>query len=323
MVTTGTTAPTTTPVEATESSNPAVDTLRSVLSPSRTNVAPSERPISLIGGAALVLFGLWRRSPLSFLLALGGAEMLYRGATGYCPVYGALGVNTAEPTNTGQAAGLAGQAATRGIHVEKTITVNRPREEVYCAWRDFENFPRFMKHLEAVACGPNGMSHWVAKAPLGAKVEWDAEVINDLQNEMIAWRSIGDSAVPNSGFVRFADAPEGRGTEVKVLLEYNPPAGIIGATFARLFGEEPEKQLDDDLRRFKQMMEAGEIPMTEGQPTGRGRKIGDEFYEGRHEELDKIRASDAEEQVGAASEESFPASDPPGWTGRREDNPSA
>lgn len=96
MVTTGTTAPTTTPVEATESSNAALDTVRSVLSPSRTNVAQSERPISLIGGAALVLFGLWRRSPLSLLLALGGAEMLYRGATGYCPVYGALGVNTAE-----------------------------------------------------------------------------------------------------------------------------------------------------------------------------------------------------------------------------------
>jgi len=295
-----------------------------VVSPSRTNVAPSERPISLIGGAALLLFALWRRSPLSFLLALGGAEMLYRGATGYCPVYGTLGINTAEPTNTGQAAGMAGQAATRGIQVEKTITVNRPREEVYCAWRDFENFPFFMKHLEAVACGPNGMSHWVAKAPLGTKVEWDAEVINDLQNEMIAWRSIGDSAVPNSGFVRFADAPDGGGTELKVMLEYNPPAGVIGATFAKLFGEEPEQQVEDDLRRFKQMMEAGEIPMTEGQPAGRGRKIGDEFYEGRHEEIDKIRASSAEERVGQSSEESFPASDPPSWTtSKRDENPTA
>jgi uncharacterized membrane protein len=147
----------------------------------------------------------------------------------------------------------------RGIQVKKSITINCSREEAYPFWRDFENLPRFMAHLESVRVLDQRRSYWKAKAPLGATVEWTAEIIEDRPNEIIAWRSTEEADVTNSGQVRFMPAPGGRGTEVHVELRYDPPGGIIGATVAKLFGEEPSQQVDGDLRRFKQLLEVGEV----------------------------------------------------------------
>jgi uncharacterized membrane protein len=151
------------------------------------------------------------------------------------------------------------QRRERGIRVRKAITVNSSPEEAYDFWRNFENLPWFMAHLESVRVMDHRRSYWKAKAPLGATVEWVAEITEDRPNQLIAWRSLEGSDVPNSGQVRFVPAPRDRGTEVHVELTYDPPGGIIGATVAKLFGEEPSQQVDGDLRRFKQVLEVGEV----------------------------------------------------------------
>ncbi len=146
-----------------------------------------------------------------------------------------------------------------GVHVTQSLTINRPRNEVYGFWHNFENLPRFMAHLESVQVLDNNRSRWKAKAPAGTTVEWEAETIEDRPNELIAWRSLPDATIPNSGSVRFKDAPGNRGTEIHVDLRYQPPGGKLGSLIAKLFGEEPEQQVKGDLRRFKQVMETGEI----------------------------------------------------------------
>jgi uncharacterized membrane protein len=145
-----------------------------------------------------------------------------------------------------------------GIQVTRSITVNRPPEEAYQLWHNFENLPRFMAHLESVQV-QGTRSRWRAKAPLGMSVEWDAEILVDRENEAIAWRSLPGADVPNEGAVRFIPAPGGRGTEIHVELSYEPPVGAAGEAFARLFGEEPSQQVAGDLRRFKQLLETGEV----------------------------------------------------------------
>ena len=162
----------------------------------------------------------------------------------------------------------------RTIRVKKAITVNRPLEEVYRFWRDFPNLPRFMNHLASVEVTGERRSHWVAKAPAGMTVEWDAEIIDDRPNELIAWRSLEGADVDNSGAVRFERAPGGRGTEVSLEMQFSPPGGVISAKIAKLWGEEPEQQVQEDLRSFKRVMETGEIATTEGQPSGGARSRG-------------------------------------------------
>lgn len=238
---------------------------------SGVNVNQTERWISGLAGGALALYGLTRRTWGGAALALVGGTLIARGSTGHCYMYDALGVNTAG-TETGNP--LVSVPAGHGIKVEKSVTVNRSPEEVYRFWRDFQNLPRFMNHLESVSDLGSGRSHWVAKAPAGKTVEWDAEVYNEKENELIAWRSLEGADVDNAGSVRFEPAPEGRGTVVRVTLKYDPPAGKLGSLVAKLWGEEPSQQIDEDLRRFKQVMEAGEIPTTEGQPSGRSASAG-------------------------------------------------
>ncbi|MDQ6612329.1 MAG: SRPBCC family protein [Gemmatimonadota bacterium] len=146
-----------------------------------------------------------------------------------------------------------------GIRVRRSVTINRPTAEVYDFWRDFENLPLFMQHLESVIAKEGNISHWVAKAPAGTTVEWDAELTQEVPNELLAWRSVDGATVPNSGTVRFTAAPGDRGTEVHVDLQYSPPGGMLSALIAKLFGEEPALQVADDLRRFKQVLETGEV----------------------------------------------------------------
>jgi len=150
------------------------------------------------------------------------------------------------------------------------VTINKPAAELYQHWHDFANLPRFMHHLEAVHDLGEGRSHWQAKAPLGQSVEWDAQIINDVENKLIAWQSTDEAQVGNAGSVRFTPAPFERGTEVRVTLSYAPPAGKAGVSLANLLGEEPGRQVADDLRRFKQLMEAGELPTNDRQPIGPG-----------------------------------------------------
>ncbi|HEY4541052.1 MAG TPA: SRPBCC family protein [Noviherbaspirillum sp.] len=154
------------------------------------------------------------------------------------------------------------------IEFEKTIIVNRSREACYRFWRDLEGLPRFMRHLESVTVLDEHRSYWKAKGPLGFTVEWESELSADEPEEFMAWRSISGSEVDNEGTVRFERAPGGRGTLIYVWMRYMPPGGVGGALLAKLFGESPEQQLDEDLRRFKWLIETGEIPTTVGQPSG-------------------------------------------------------
>ncbi|HJV86123.1 MAG TPA: SRPBCC family protein [Noviherbaspirillum sp.] len=154
------------------------------------------------------------------------------------------------------------------LHVEKSLIINRAPEDCYRFWHDFENFPRFMKHVESVRISGENRMHWVAKGPAGLDIEWNAELTADEPNRYLAWRSIEGSDVENFGSVRFENAPGMRGTIVRVELHYSPPGGKAGALIAKLFGEEPSQQIDEDLRRFKWLIETGEIPTTIGQPSG-------------------------------------------------------
>jgi uncharacterized membrane protein len=156
------------------------------------------------------------------------------------------------------------------VNITKGVTINRPRETIYEFWREFSNLGHFMTHVRSVTSTTNTRSHWVVTSPAGQTVEWDAEIVEDRPNERIAWRSLEGSDIRQEGSVRFERAPADRGTEVHVSLRYDPPAGEAGATLAKLFGEEPTQQITDDLRRFKQVMETGEVVRSEGSLEGAG-----------------------------------------------------
>jgi uncharacterized membrane protein len=224
-----------------------------------------ERWLSVLGGTALGLFGLSRRSLGGLALGALGGSLVYRGLSGHCACYQALGISTAE--EHGPATSV---PAGHGVKVEESITVNKPAAELFRFWRNFENLGRFMDHLESVRVEGH-RSHWVACGPLGTRVEWDAEIINERPNEVIAWRSLPGSEIDTAGSVHFRPLPGDRGTEVRVSLKYDPPAGKVGAAVARLFGQSPQSRVREDLRRFKQFMETGEVATTAGQPRGTGR----------------------------------------------------
>lgn len=157
----------------------------------------------------------------------------------------------------------------QSIKVEKTVTIDKSAAELYHFWHNFENLPRFTRHIKNVKAYDDRRSHWITSAPLDSSVEWDAEIIDDRPNELIAWKSIAGADIDNAGSVQFKPAPGDRGTEVKVVTAYNPPAGAIGDAIATLFGENPKQQIGDDLARFKMLVEAGEIATNDGQPSGR------------------------------------------------------
>ena len=267
----------------------------------RVNVGLGERAVSLATGLAGMYFILTRRPglKLGLPLVMDAGYMIYRGATGHCFLYQALEINRAQEGN-------------KGIQMQHSITVNLPREQLYRIWRNFENLPRFMKHLQRVdvdEASGGKRSHWVAQGPFGRKVEWEAAITDEWENEHISWRSLPGSIMSNTGSVHFENAPGNRGTILHVSMQYNPPGGSLGAAIAKLFGEEPGQQLKEDLRHFKQMMEAGEIPSVEGQPSGRNKEFQYSLDE-RNRERDVVEE---------ASAQSFPASDPPAWiSGKKE-----
>jgi len=218
------------------------------------NMGIIDRSIAGLLGAGLIGFGATRRSlPAMISSIAGGGALLAMSATGYCPFYHALAIDnaregTAQPSNYYD----------EGIHVIVSYVISKSPQELFEFWRNFENLPKFMHHLKSVTCkGPNH-SHWIARGPAGIDVEWDAEIINEEANHLISWRTVGEADVDNAGTVLFVPTADGAGTRVHVNLDYIPPAGKLGKVIAKLFGEEPEQLIRDDLRRFKQIMETGE-----------------------------------------------------------------
>jgi uncharacterized membrane protein len=239
------------------------------------NVGDGERWVSVLGGAALAVYGLDRRDLGGGLLAVLGAELMRRGATGHCVVYDALNVSTASdatahgPHRDLPASRAATVRASRAVKVEHTITVKRPAEELYAFWRDPSSIQRVLDFVESVQQVSDTRAHWRAHGPAGKTIEWDAEIINDIPNQLLAWKSVGDADIPNAGSLHFRPAPNGRGTEVRIVFEYEPPAGHLGAWVAKLLRANPDTQVRDALRRFKQLAETGEIVTTDGQTSGR------------------------------------------------------
>jgi uncharacterized membrane protein len=265
------------------------------------NLSKDERTISLMGGMALALLGLKQRGLPGLGIALVGSNLILRSMFGHSVVYKMLGINRALVSKTAAVS----VPHKQGIRIEESVTINRPRASLFRFWRDFANLPLFMENLKSVTVLDHKRSHWVVEGPANMKAEWDAEIVNEIENEVIAWRSTDSKIVDHAGAVHFNDAPGGRGTEVRVVMEYTPPGGIVGAAVAKLFGKGPKQQVASDLRRFKQLMEAGEIPTTEGQSSGRDseRPVAPDYHE-------ETKPKDVVQQ---ASEESFPASDAPAY----------
>jgi uncharacterized membrane protein len=223
-----------------------------------TSLADAESLLALGTGALLLLVGVSRRSAAGTLLAVSSAPLLYRGITGHWP-----SLVNGDAQLDGTKSALGGE---RGVHVRESIRLEVPLSDVYVFWRRLENLPRFMTHLNQVTETPDGRSHWVAAGPAGLTVEWDAEIINEIENELIAWRSLPGSDVVTAGSVRFDAARAGRSTQVSVHLQYAPPAGKPGARIAWLFGRAPSQTIREDLRHFKQLLEAGETPRATAKP---------------------------------------------------------
>jgi uncharacterized membrane protein len=223
--------------------------------------------------------GVWSRVggdvvDLSLLAAaLGRSTAPHRVMASLAAVGGVTALDVVVGDRLARRSSALGTQAPRDgtIEVSESIAINAEPQQAYAFWRQLENLPRFMKHLAHVQERGERRSHWVARAPGGGTVEWDAEIVDEVPNELIEWRSVEAASVPNSGSVRFTRDRAGRGTCIEVRMRYEPPLGGAGALIAKLFGEEPAQQMKEDLRRLKQIIETGEIPTTEGQPSGRAR----------------------------------------------------
>lgn len=215
---------------------------------SAINVGTPERIISALGGGALAVMGLRNlKSPGGISMLLTGGFLLVRGFSGYCPMNYAIGRNSVHKQGS-------------PVEVKARVSVNKPRSEVYAFWRNLENLPRFMRHLEKVEELTNTKSRWTAKGPAGVgSVSWEAEIDGDQNNEFISWRSLPGSSVDNAGQVRFRETPDNE-TEIKVRITYRLPAGDVGGVAAKLFSPMAQKMMKDDIRDFKKVMETGEVP---------------------------------------------------------------
>lgn len=229
-------------------------------SPRLSLTSSPERLGTMMVGGALLAYGLSRRSRSGTGMALAALPLLFRGATGSWP----FSTSAFVPNDTRTALG-----GERGIHVRESVRIEKPVDEVYRFWRRLENLPRFMENLERVEERDGRRSHWTARGPGGLRLEWDAEIINDLENELIAWRSLPDSDVVSAGSVRFDRVRDGQSTQITVRMQYEPPAGRAGAFVSWLMGSEPSQTIREDMRRLKQMLEAGELPRADAsQPAG-------------------------------------------------------
>lgn len=229
------------------------------------NISTIEQLISVGAGAALLAGGLARGRITGLLMGLAGGALIHRGVTGHCYGYDILGIDTAGHSEA------TAVPAQQGFKFDRTISVNRPVGDLYRFWRDLENLPAVMRHLRDVRKTDGGKSHWVADAIGGGTIEWDAEIINERENELIAWKSLPGGDLDTAGSVHFKPLGENR-TQVSVTLKYNPPGGKLGATVASILGQGVEQKIAEDLRNFKQWMESGEIPSSD-ELSGRRSKL--------------------------------------------------
>ena len=249
----------------TEVTSPKIVNAKNESGPLRINIGETERLISITVGIPVSIFGLTRRGLNGLVPALLGGNLIFRGVTGHSFLYQQLGVSTVEHSPA-----IAELPNNQGLQVKWAVTINASPEELYRYWRDFQNAPRFMKNVESVQATSGGRSHWVAKTPLGMTVEWDAEITNDEPGRFIAWRRTGGPFLaPNCGSVRFEPKRGGRETVVRLEIEFHQFRGPIGTMLGNTLGQIPEQVVRQDLERFKELMEAGEIPTTKGQPSGR------------------------------------------------------
>lgn len=222
------------------------------------NVGDMQRLLSGIAGSGLVVDGLRRRSWLGIALAIGGASLLYRAASGFCPAFGVLGIDMSSRSSETNRLGRRKVHTGESTKIRQSIEINRPANELYRFWRSLENLPRIMSHLESVEVISDRLSHWVVKTVTGfPTIEWDAEIINDVKNERLGWRSLNDADVDHAGSVEFEPSGDGRKTTLTVNLQYAPIAGRLGAAVAKLLGQDPDSKIAEDLQRFKETMEAG------------------------------------------------------------------
>ncbi len=269
----------------------------------KVNVGTAERVASGIAGAILAGYGLKRKSLLGGALALVGGELIFRAASGHCPVYNALEVDTRE---RGEEESLEEFLDRRGINVARSVTVHRAPAELYAYWRDFRNLASFMDDVESVDTNEDGLLHWRVKGPQSTVLAWDAEIVDDRPDASIAWRSLPGGDVDTVGSVSFEPARGGSETVVRVEMRYSVPSGKIGATLSKLLGKDPSEEVLDGLRHFKYMMEAGQKPTTDGQPCGKQDASA-------APERPRHFGFGSRDIVEQASWESFPASDPPAY----------
>jgi uncharacterized membrane protein len=225
---------------------------------SEPSVDQLQRWGALTAATIMIGYGISRRSVRGLLLAAGAAPLAYRGATGRWPA----GLESLVGATGDTRAALSGP---RGINVRESVRLECPIDEVYRFWSRLENLPTFMENLAAVTDLGGGRSHWVARGPGGVRVEWDAEIINEIQNKVLAWKSLPGGDVVSAGSVAFEPARgNDSGTQLTVTLQYQPPAGKFGKLVASAFGSEPSQTIREDLRRLKQLLEAGEIAKAAG-----------------------------------------------------------
>lgn len=262
---------------------------------SAPNVDTTERQIAVAAGGLLLLYSLLNRSRTSLFTGALGAALFWHGQSQRSPIYAALDVNTArrplwgngqegqrhgreqgrlvwpQPAQSQARREPQSQQEPRGntIEIERAVTIDKPAAELYAYWRQLENLPKFMHHLQKVEQTGEKRSQWEARLIGGLSVSWDADIVEDVANERIVWRTLPDAQVQQRGVVTFTPATGERGTVVKVDLRYTPPGGIIGETFAQLLNGITAQQIKDDISRFKSLMEAGEIATVEGQSSGR------------------------------------------------------
>lgn len=238
--------------------------------PDDVNVHDLERIASLVGGLGCVAAGLVRRGWVGAALATLGGSLVHRGVTGHCHLYSALRVSTAHGVRGPVASVPHGQ----GIKVKHSITVRQSPDTVYRVWRQLDNLPRFMRHIESVMPIDERRSRWRMRGPANITLTWDAELINDVPGELIAWRSLPGSQIGNAGSVRFERAVGGHATLVTLNLEYAPPAGLLGTLASSLFGANPQRMVEEDMARFKELLEV-DLPRPSAPQRGRLRDIED------------------------------------------------